>query len=69
MNALMYSLAAVAHNLRLLESRKRQDQIEARRATQAASRPGRKRSRRHEEQPPMPPPTDDGRACLAKALL
>ncbi|MGO8723709.1 MAG: hypothetical protein ACLQRM_13405 [Acidimicrobiales bacterium] len=59
-NTLMYSLAAVVHNLRLLESRERQDQLEARRASQAASGPGRKRPRRHEQQPPVPPPTDDG---------
>ena len=59
-NTLMYSLAAVVHNLRLLESRERQDQLEARRASQAVSGPGRKRPRRHEQQPPVPPPTDDG---------
>jgi len=59
-NTLMYSLAAVVHNLRLLESRGRQDQLEARRASQAVSGPGRKRPRRHEQQPPVPPPTDDG---------
>jgi hypothetical protein len=58
-NALMYSLAAVAHNLRILESRERQDQVEARRATQAASGPRRGRRRRH-EQPPAAPPPEDG---------
>ncbi len=58
-NTLMYSLAAVAHNLRILESRERQDQVEARRATQAASGSRRGR-RRHHEQPPSAPPPDDG---------
>jgi hypothetical protein len=57
-NALMYSLAAVAHNLRILESRERE--VEARRATQAASGPRRNRPRRHGQQPPAPPPPDDG---------
>jgi len=59
-NALMYSLAAVAHNLRVLESRERRDHAETRRATQAGSGPRRKRPRRHDQQPPAPPPTDDG---------
>ncbi|MGA2805847.1 MAG: hypothetical protein ABSF89_15910 [Acidimicrobiales bacterium] len=59
-NTLVYSLAAAVHNLRLLESRERQDQVEARRATQAASRPKRRRRRRHAQQPPAPPSADDG---------
>ena len=59
-NTLMYSLAAVVHNLRLLESRERQDLAEARRSTPAASRPRRRRRRRHEQQqPPAAPAPDD----------
>ncbi len=59
-NALMHALAAVAHNLRILESHERQDQAEARRSTQEASGPRKGRRRHHEQQPPEPPPTDDG---------
>src|ERR1019366_1250921 len=51
-NALMYSLAAVIHNIRISESRERQDRAEARRATYGTSGQNRRRRRRHEPERP-----------------
>jgi len=58
-NALMYSLAAVVHTLRISESRERQDQAEARRAAFGPSDQTRKRGRRHEPKPPSEVPVRD----------
>ena len=57
-NTLMYTLAAVAHNLRISESREGQEQAEARRAAFGTSAQSRRR-RRHEPSPPSEAPVSD----------
>jgi hypothetical protein len=57
-NALMYSLAAVAHNIRISESRERQDRAEARRAAYGTSGHS-GRHRRHDPGPPSEAPVSD----------
>jgi hypothetical protein len=61
-NALMYTLAAVAQNVRIEESRQRQEAAEARRAAYGESGQRRRRRRRHEPSPPSEPLLSDGPA-------
>ena len=58
-NALMYALAAVVHNVRMLESREREKQAEARRAAYGASGHPRTRTWHHTHEPPDEPVVKD----------
>jgi hypothetical protein len=61
-NALMYCLAAVVHNVRILESREHLDQAEARRSAYRTISVRRRRRRRHEQEAPGEPRVVDGPA-------